>query len=101
MITCVQNVEYIRELLDELGCTQYSPTQVFCDNKSTVDLATDPISHQRTKQLRKAMHYVRDCREKGIILPTQIGTNDQEADMFTKNQPVAIFEHKKSLLNLK
>jgi hypothetical protein len=100
LITCVQSIEFIRDILEELDCQQLCPTQVFCDNSSTVKLACDPVSHQRTKQMRKAMHYVRDCKERRIILPVQISTTEQQADILTKNQPRSVFEHNKKLINM-
>jgi hypothetical protein len=91
LITCPQHVCYMRDLLEEIGLTQTGPTPVLCDNQATVDLSIDPVSHHRTKQLRKAMHYVRELRELGIISPTLVGTQFQLADFLTKHCRVQDF----------
>ena len=101
LITCVQNVEYLRDVLGELDLCQIGPTQVCCDNKSTVDLATDPVSHHRTKQLRKVMHYVRDRKDCGVILPVQVDTTLQFADFLTKNCDAPIFHHCRQLCGIR
>jgi hypothetical protein len=85
LITCAQHVCYMRDFLEEIGLMQTSPTPVLCDNQATVDLSTDPVSHHRTKQLRKAMHYVRELRERRVISPTLVGTQSQLADFLTKH----------------
>ena len=100
LISCVQSVEYLRDLLEDLDLAQLGPTQVCCDNKSTVDLATDAVSHQRTKQLRKVMHYVRDRKECGIITPTQVDTTLQYADFLTKNCDSPIFHNCRQLCGI-
>ena len=100
LISCVQQVEYLRDLLEEMDLAQSGPTQVCCDNKSSVDLATDAVSHHRTKQLRKVMHYVRDRKECGVILPTQVDTTMQYADFLTKNCDAPIFHHCRQLCGI-
>jgi hypothetical protein len=99
-ITCVKTIEFVRDQLEELGLPQTWPTPVFNDNEATVALASDPVSHQRTKQMRKAMNYVRERKEYGVISPQKIGTKSQPADFLTKNLTGALFSNCKSLAGM-
>jgi hypothetical protein len=90
-ITCVKTVEFVRDQLQEFGLTQSWPTPVYNDNEATIALASDPISHQRTKQMRKAMNYVRERKEYNVIAPNKIGTKSQPADFLTKNLALSPF----------
>jgi len=51
-------VEHARDLLDELGHTQFTPTPVYNDNTAAVALCIDPLSHKKSVQLTRQMAYV-------------------------------------------
>jgi hypothetical protein len=83
-MAAVQYVEFMRDLLHDLGCTQMTPTPVFNDNTATVQLAIDPVSHKKSVQLTRPMAYVRERSLFGVIAPLHIDTKDQPADFLTK-----------------
>ena len=57
-MAAVQYIEYVRDLLAELGCMQMTPTPVHNDNTATVKLCIDPLSHKKSVQLTQPMAYV-------------------------------------------
>jgi hypothetical protein len=83
-MAAVQYIEYLRDLLAELGCTQMTPTPVFNDNTATVRLCIDPVAHKKSVQLTRPMAYVRERTAFGVIAPLHIKTQDQPADFLTK-----------------
>ena len=92
VVTAVQYVEYARDLLEELGATQFSPTLVHNDNSATINLCHDALSHKRSIQLTRQMAYVRERTLFGIISPVHISTKDQPADYLTKRLDGASFQ---------
>jgi hypothetical protein len=55
------------------------------DNKSAIDLAKNPVHHERSKHIETKYHYIRKAVEDGKISLEQISTGDQLADIMTKS----------------
>ncbi|XP_072064209.1 uncharacterized protein [Arachis hypogaea] len=49
----------VRWLLEDLGAPQSSPTDVFCDNRSAIQIAHNDVFHERTKHIEIDCHFVR------------------------------------------
>lgn len=75
---------WIRMILKDLGVYLAIPPSLWCDNISTLALASNPIFHARTKHIEVDYHYI---REKGLSKELKvnfISTHDQLVDIFTK-----------------
>ena len=96
----VQYVEYVRELLHDLECTQYTPTPVYNDNTATVKLCVDPLSHKKSVQLTRPMAYVRSLTKLGKIAPLHVRTTEQPADYLTKRLSDEQFVHCRDLAGI-
>ncbi|XP_020686822.1 uncharacterized protein LOC110102714 [Dendrobium catenatum] len=83
---------WLRQLLNELGCSQIEPTKLYCDNTSAIALANNPVYHARTKHIEIDCHFIRDCIKNGSIQVHYISTQDQLADLFTKALPSTRFK---------
>jgi hypothetical protein len=57
---------------------------LLCDNKSAIKIAYNPCEHSRTKHIDIRYHFLRYHAIKGDIVISDIGTNDQLPDIFTK-----------------
>ena len=84
LMTDVQYVEHVRDLLEELGQTQFTPTPLYCDNTATVKLCIDPHAHRKSVQLTRHMAYVRERTKYGVLAPLHVSSRDQPADFLTK-----------------
>jgi hypothetical protein len=93
VMTAVQYVENLRDILEELGCRQTSPTPVYNDNSATITLCFDPRAHKRSAQLTRPMAYVRERTLFGVISPVHVRTMDMPADFLTKRLSAAAFSH--------
>ncbi|XP_015934834.1 uncharacterized mitochondrial protein AtMg00810-like [Arachis duranensis] len=49
----------IRWLLEDLGAPQSSPTDVFCDNRSAIQIAHNNVFHEHTKRIEIDYYFVR------------------------------------------
>ena len=85
----VCEVEWLRQLLMELGREQSGPTTVFEDNAAALALVNNPTSHQRTKHIMVKLRFVADRVENGTLQVAHIPTEDQIADGLTKPLPLA------------
>ena len=57
---------------------------ILCDNTSAIDLSKDPVLHSRSKHIDVRHHSLRDHVNKGDIKMTNIDTEIDVADIFTK-----------------
>jgi hypothetical protein len=74
--------------------------QLLCDNESAIKIAYNPYEHSRTKHIDIRHHFLRDHVNKGDIIISHIGTNDQLANIFTKPLDQKWFLKLQSELNI-
>lgn len=79
-----KKVVWMRNILQHINLPQLSPTPMFCDNKSAIQLAKNPQFHKRTKHIDVKYHYVRSCKKNATVVITYVPTKEQFADLFTK-----------------
>ncbi|CAL2227819.1 unnamed protein product [Prunus armeniaca] len=75
---------WIKRLLVELGFKPGKPMKLHCDNKSTIDIAHNPVQHDRTKHVEVDRHFIKEKIEKKIIRLPFIRSEDQLTDILTK-----------------
>lgn len=80
-------IKWLSVLLKDLGLSQYSPPELYCDNLSSVYLTANPAMHARSKHFDVDFHYVRECVALGALIVKHIPGKQQLADIFTKSLP--------------
>nr|GEU87913.1 copia protein [Tanacetum cinerariifolium] len=83
--TC--ELTWLKCLFKDLQLQVQSPISIFCDNSSTIALASNPVQHVRTKYIEIDYHFVRDKIRSKQVLPVFISTKLQAADVLTKGIP--------------
>ena len=83
---------WITEILRELHCPVASPVQLFCDKKSAISIAHDPVQHDRTKHIKIDRHFIKEKFESGHFCTSYVPSADQRADIFTKGLLAPQFE---------
>ncbi|EDK44741.1 conserved hypothetical protein [Lodderomyces elongisporus NRRL YB-4239] len=66
-------------------------------NKGAIDMANHPTQHHKSKHIDLKVHFKRDHISKGEIKVQYLRTEDQLADMLTKNLPRNQFERLRDL----
>ena len=99
--SCVTHAVWLRNLLGDLGMAQGSATEVMVDNKSAIELAKNPVHHERSKHIDVRFHYIRDVMKRGEVSLKYVPSQEQAADIFTKPLPVVAFNHGRMMLGMK
>jgi hypothetical protein len=55
------------------------------DNKLAIELAKNPVHHERCKYIDVRYHSIREHIKKNEVRVTHVPSNDQVADIFTKH----------------
>jgi hypothetical protein len=85
MSAACSEIVWLRGLLTELGFSQGQPTSLHADNTSAIQIAANPVYHERTKHIEVDCHSIREAYDRRIINLPHVSTSDQTADIFTKS----------------
>lgn len=84
LASTVNELIWIHQLFLDFHITPRTPAVIFCDNRATVHVATNPIFHERTKHIEIDCHFIREKINYGFIKLFPIQTNHQFTDIFPK-----------------
>lgn len=84
MATACCELTWLRYLFKDLGFPHNGPMKLYCDNKSALHIATNPVFHERTKHIELDCHLIREKVQLDQILPVYVSTTHQIADILTK-----------------
>ena len=82
--SAVSEVTWLLGLFTDLGVTIHMPILVFSDSKSAIQLAANPVFHERTKHIEIDCHFIRDKIKAKVISTVHVHTQQQLADLLTK-----------------
>jgi hypothetical protein len=91
--------EFKKELLLPMATTPVVHCKAFDDNSGAVELAKVPKMRPRTKHINTKYHHFRKFVADGLIKIHQVATQDQIADIFTKNLSKKLFVKFRHLIN--
>ena len=81
--TC--EVMWILKILKDLGISDsLLPVELFCDNKAAIQIAANPVMHEKTKHFDIDVHLVREKVASGLIKTVKVDSKSQTADVLTK-----------------
>jgi len=85
-----RQIVWIEGLMNELHFP-IKTIYLCCDNQGAMFLASNPAQEHRSKHIDVNFHYIRECVENEKVKLTYVPTNDQVADIMTKNLPYQKF----------
>lgn len=88
-------------MLHELNLQQTEATEIRVDNKSAIELAKNPVHHERSKHIDVKFHFIREHVKEGNTSMIQVASHDQVADIFTKPLPTIFFDKCKMAIGMK
>jgi hypothetical protein len=84
-VTCVQDMLYIKNVLESLGLKVKLPMVLEMDNQGEVYLANNWSIGGRTRHIDVRSGFLRELKEAGVLVIKWIVGTANEADIFTKN----------------
>ena len=88
----IQEVLWLRGLMEELGLTTQTGSLVYGDNQSTLAVSHNGVKGERTKHVDVKYHFVTETVERGEVQLRWVPTTQQQADIFTKALAAPVFE---------
>lgn len=82
---------WINMLLQDLQVILSAPARLYCDNKSALHIASNPVFHERTKHIEVDCHTIRDQLKKGFLATFHVASQNQLADILTKPLGPSLF----------
>ena len=80
----VAEMLWLRNLLVELKVNQENQMMLWCDNKSAISIANNPVQHDRTKHIEIDRFFIKEKLDNGILKLSHVSTEHQVADCLTK-----------------
>ena len=65
---------------------------LYCDNSGAVTNAKEPRSHKRGKHIERKYHLIHEIVNRGDVVVSQIASEDNLADPFTKGLSQKVFD---------
>lgn len=79
-----REILWIQQLLADFRIPVDHTAKLFCDNKSAIHIAQNPVFHERVKHVEIDAHTVRDQIKLGNLKTLHVASEDQLADILTK-----------------
>lgn len=87
----IQEVLWLRGLMEELGLHTQTGSIVYGDNQSAIAVSENGVKGERTKHVDVKYHFVTETVERGEIKLRWVPTTQQQADIFTKALAAPVF----------
>lgn len=69
------------------------PLKLFSDSKVAINIARNPVQHDRTKYIEIDRHFTKEKLDAGIICLPSVTSSKQTADILIKSLTRPTFEH--------
>jgi hypothetical protein len=96
---CSRQVSWICTIFLELDIC-LGPIPIYADNQGSIFIGSNPVQEIRTKHINVKYHYVHECIADKKIVLYHVPTEDNTADIFTKNLGRLKFEKFKQQLSI-
>ncbi|GJT49452.1 ribonuclease H-like domain-containing protein [Tanacetum coccineum] len=84
MAFVVCEVMWIVKILKDLKFSSNIPAILFCDNSSAIQIAANPVMHEKTKYFDIDVHLIREKVASGLIKTVKVDSEKQITDILTK-----------------
>ena len=82
---------WLKIILDDLRIKWDGPMKLYCDNKSAINIAHNPIQHDRTNHIEIDRHFIKEQLEEGVVCMSYVPSEHQLADILTKGLNSSMF----------
>ena len=97
---CCRNVNYLLEILSDIGEPAKGPIVLFLDSRTAINIAYAPFVTKKSRHIERDHHYIRDLTLRNKVKPTHIPAPHMRAAVMSKYLPRApFFRGRDGLLN--
>ncbi|KAI3707507.1 hypothetical protein L6452_26097 [Arctium lappa] len=100
MASALCEIIWVLSILADLKVDSLLPVNLNCDNKSAIQIANNPVFHERTKHIEIDIHQVRNKISSGMLKTVKVLSTENSADIFTKSLGVNQHHYLVSKLNM-
>lgn len=101
MSVTIKELKWLKGLFQSFSIEHPAPMKLYCDSKSAIHIAANPVFHERTKHIERDCHHVRDAVQSTLITTEHVTSKNQLADILTKALPRPLFEDLLSKLGVR
>ncbi|KAK0580519.1 hypothetical protein LWI29_002881 [Acer saccharum] len=83
---------WLKIILEDLKVKWEGPMKLYCDNKSAINIAHNPVQHDKTKHIEVDRHFIKEKLDSGLICTPYVPTKGQLADVLTKGLNSGAFQ---------
>jgi hypothetical protein len=83
MSVCLSEMLWVKNLLSELRLMK-GTLRLWCDNKSAINIANNPVQHDRTKHVEIDRFFIKERLDDGTLRLDFVTSGEQVADCLTK-----------------
>ena len=83
---------WLKIILEDLRIKSDNPMRLYCDNKSAISIAHNPVQHDRTKHIEVDRHFIKETLDSGLICTLYVPSQDNLSDILTKGLKSNYFE---------
>ncbi len=91
-VMVAQDMLYMYRLMESLELEVELPMVLEMDNSSAVDIANSWSVGSRTHHVDVRNYFLRKLKDQGLIVIKHIAGDQNDADIFTKNVTLAVFD---------
>ena len=82
---------WLKIILEDLRIKWDDPMKLYCDNKSAINIAHNPIQHDMTKHIEVDKHFIEEKLEEGVVCMSYVPSEHQLVDILTKGLNGSMF----------
>jgi hypothetical protein len=75
---------WVKSLLSELNVLRKGSLKLWCDNKSAINIANNPVQHDRIKHVEIDRFFIKEKLDDGTLELSHVSSKNQIADCLTK-----------------
>ena len=77
MAYALREFKWVNQVLETFGIKHKELMHQFCDNKSAIYIAVNPVFHERTKHMKRDCHQIHDTVHAKLITTDHITTKEK------------------------
>ena len=97
----IDEVIWIKHLLEELKIPYTTPIIIRCDSRSAISITHDPVYHDQMKHVKIDRFYIQDHLEQGVLKNEHVTSEEQCEDIFNKGLPTKTMQYLISKLRMR